>query len=381
MAKTDVLFIDYVLLANDVRQEFLARGYSVECVRAADLSVSSFDTACARLNPGFVFSINFSPELAFLATRREIPYLSWTIDPLPAQRFTLYDGTKVEYCRLFCHDQGLVAEFQRLGLTHVSFLPLAAPERRQPVTDPSRLEPWRCGLSFVGQSMIKEKEKAVAALGAAGLTAADLCELGGWLTELATGAADSPGFAGLGAAPELLPARMGHSPAVGKMGLPAMLDLLDGWLAHELRVVRVQALAGLGLQTYGDDGWQGLAAAYRGFAQHQDHLTCIYNASIGNLDLPRVYQRDIITMRVFDVLACAGVVLTEDHSGLRGCFTPGLELLTYTSAADMVQQASRLLALSEQERRAMGEAGRARVLACHQMQHRVTALLASLAGF
>ena len=154
-----------------------------------------------------------------------------------------------------------------------------------------------------------------------------------------------------------------------------MIDLLDGWLAHELRCARVRALTAYGLHTYGDDGWSGNAGNYRGFARHYEQLNLIYGASMANLDLPRVYQRDIVTMRVFDVMACGGVLLSEWQADLADWFISGEHLMMYRSTAEMVETVSRILAMPPLERQAMGHAARNRVISRHRLASRVEEML------
>ena len=164
----DVLVVDYVLLSRDVAQVLKERGARVSWLSPKHLTVAGFEAACRKHHPRFLFSVNFSPELAFLCSRYQLPYLSWTVDPLPRQRFLLYPGTDVTCCRVFCHQHALVDRFRGLGFRSARFLPLAAPDRRAPVADKVSLESRHCLVSFVGQSLINEKVSAQTALREAG---------------------------------------------------------------------------------------------------------------------------------------------------------------------------------------------------------------------
>ena len=370
-----VLVVDYVLFSRDIARILAERGFQVSWLSPKRLAVADFEAACLKHRPRFLFSINFSPELAFLCSRYQLPYLSWTVDPLPRQRFRLYPGTDVTCCRVFCHQRALVDRFRGLGFRSARFLPLAAPDRRVPVADRSRLESEHCSVSFVGQSLIREKVSAQAALREAGGDTESLDEAEAWLQQLACSEADAPDFLGLATRPDLILPSLRALAESGRLEPDQMIDLLDGWLAHEVRRARVRALTAYGLQTYGDDGWSCIAGNYRGFARHYDQLNWVYAASKANLDLPRVYQRDIVTMRVFDVMACGGVLLSEWQEDLADWFVPGEHLMMYRSTAEMVETVSDLLAISPMERQAMGHAARNRVISQHRLTSRVEEML------
>jgi len=92
--KKCVLFIEYHLFMPDVRKLLVDGGYALVGLQAKDLSVERFNAACDAHRPQWLFSINFSPEIAYLCSTRGLPYVSWTIDPLPHNRLALIDGTK-----------------------------------------------------------------------------------------------------------------------------------------------------------------------------------------------------------------------------------------------------------------------------------------------
>ncbi len=80
-------------------------------------------------------------------------------------------------------------------------------------------------------------------------------------------------------------------------------------------------------------------------------------------------------MRVFDVMACSGVLLSEWQRDLADWFIPGEHLMTYRGTAEMVETVSRILAMSPAERQAMGHAARNRVISHHRLTSRVEEML------
>jgi len=128
------------------------------------------------------------------------------------------------------------------------------------------------------------------------------------------------------------------------------------------------------VHVYGDEGWTSFEKSYKGFADHGDELTAIYCASTINLDLPRIYQRDILTMRIFDILACGGMILTEKSAGLTDIFTDGQHLMSYTDSNDMTSKV-KLLLQDKTLRDTIALQGKHEVLQHHLISHRVTTIL------
>jgi len=89
-----LLAIRYHLIFDDLVRLFEAQGFVVEIWEASEVSLERFKECCADTPPWAVFAINYSPEIALLTSLFSIPYVSWTIDPLPSHRLRVRDGTK-----------------------------------------------------------------------------------------------------------------------------------------------------------------------------------------------------------------------------------------------------------------------------------------------
>ncbi len=77
------------------------------------------------------------------------------------------------------------------------------------------------------------------------------------------------------------------------------------------------------------------------------------------------------SVRLFEAAACGVPIISDSWNGLDTLFTPGEEILLTRSGAETL---SLLRELSEQDRRAIGERARARVLAEHTAAHRAQEL-------
>ena len=77
------------------------------------------------------------------------------------------------------------------------------------------------------------------------------------------------------------------------------------------------------------------------------------------------------SVRLFEAAACATPIISDDWPGLDTFFVPEREILLAHSADEVLQ---RVRGLSEQQRRRIGDAARARVLAEHTAAHRAETL-------
>jgi hypothetical protein len=363
------LVVDYHLVADDVAALLSEGGAFVRRISPRGLTVKAWQDTLRDLRPAFVLSINHSPELALLSSQLGTPYVSWTIDPLPRQRLACLPGTDVDTCLCFVHQRALVSRLSAGGLPDVRYLPLAAAGRRhrEPCSS-EELAPYRTAISFVGNSLAAETSALERALQHAGWAPALQQRVERWLQELADRAGRDASLGKL--SPDDLPDWL---PIESVDDSARFADLFDGRLAALHRSQVVRALSPLQIAVYGDPGWSRVAAGYRGPAGHGDELTKIYRASAVNLDIPRLYQRDIVTLRAFDVMAAGGALLTESASELSSLVPPGC-MATYDSTEELVSRAEHLTTHPEQARD-MAQAGRECIIREHLLEHRVTRLL------
>jgi spore maturation protein CgeB len=86
---------------------------------------------------------------------------------------------------------------------------------------------------------------------------------------------------------------------------------------------------------------------------------------------------DIVTMRIFDILACRGFVLADHSEELPSLFEVGTEVISWHDLGDLHEKASWYLNHPE-ERERIAAAGYARVLRDHTIVQRVEVLLERL---
>ena len=151
--------------------------------------------------------------------------------------------------------------------------------------------------------------------------------------------------------------------------------------ASEKRLTYVANLGVHGIVVWGDAGWkqvEAYGARYSGrYARHTDELTKIYCASTINVDVGRLYQSDIVTMRVFDVLACGGFLLAERSDDLEQLFEVGLEVEAYSTLAELKRKVAFYLANPEAAR-AIADRGLTAVRTRHTIRQRVETMMGAM---
>jgi spore maturation protein CgeB len=92
------------------------------------------------------------------------------------------------------------------------------------------------------------------------------------------------------------------------------------------------------------------------------------------VDLGRLYQMDIVTMRVFDVMACGAFVLAERSEDLGSAFDIGVEVDCWATPRELVAKVAHYLE-HPQAARELARRGREAVLQRHTIQARVAHML------
>lgn len=279
------------------------------------------------------------------------------------------------------------------GWQHVSYLPLAAnPDWRKPqVVSPEDREKYRATVSFVGNSLVNQDtrdyrlvQETLARRIQAGV---DPQERQRWAhvlrlikegLELQSQELLEPHF--IRRLTEGMQA-LGLAPFLEVYGERLDLRIVySRMFGARRRAQALKALAPLGVAVYGDPGWQQVLTEgvyFRGSAEHLEELTTIYNVSYINLDVGRLYQLDIVTMRVFDILAAGGFALVEYSEELPDLLTPGVEVAAWRTFEELQALATHYVHHPE-AREALIQAGRARVLAEHTFAHRLETILKTL---
>jgi SAM-dependent methyltransferase len=370
------LLVEGTLLVDDVARALRQHGLGVFRWDVHDLVEAELDAIARRVDPEVVVAVNHTPGLAEACEALGVPLVTWEIDPATDRvRPTTAGGAAV-----LTWKRSQVEVYRAAGFRSRHLMLATDPERRRPVPlTPGERAELDVPLAYVGSSMVGRGRELLEAFldGFARIHGASQREAGRELAATLLGLQRQAGRRYV--IPELL-----HrvAPDLGARfeaaGIPHRPEALLGEVAAATyRLDTLAALAPLGLHVWGDPGWRALEAAgatYRGWAGHDRALTRIYSGPALHVDVGRLYQLDIVPMRIFDVLACGGFVLAEHSEDLERCFVLDEEVVAWRSREELLSKARYYLAHPE-EARAIAARGRARVLRDHTIRGRVGELL------
>lgn len=370
------------LFVDDVTAHLQNSGMAVYTWDIQRQPPKSLGETAQRIRPEFAFAINYFPGISEACADLEIPLIVWEIDPATDGLAPV--GGNTDHVHIHTYRASNVARFEAAGFRHVAYTPLAANTRkRTPCPDGGRMGPEVC---FVGASMVGQATEfrslfldawVAAHPGDTDARSHGLTLLNGLLTQQRM----QPRTYLI---PELMMRHMADFVAAVEGHLPHDPVALVGEIAAAERRLTVAArLGGEGLHVWGDPGWKAAerhGVVHRGFAGHHQQLTTIYQQGKIHVDINRLYQLDIVPMRVFDVLACGGFLIAEHSPALSALFTIGEELESWSSIDELIEKV-RFYKKHPDAARRIAERGRIAVVERHSMADRVSAMLADRPSF
>jgi hypothetical protein len=375
-ARPVALVVNGELFVDDIADALSRRGFSLYTWDTLSLTSEELTYIAKRLSPSFIIGINYQRGLGEACAKLGVPLVIWEIDPAldvlqPCETIT-------EDCHVFTWRKRQVDDWKRAGFVNVKHLPLGANHfRRTPgLVSPNEQRRYGSLVSFVGSSLgdnVDWCKEEFLRLWSRWSGIDDLHEPEALIQEILTRHHENPEEYVVA---EMLRERFpGFAPDECQPAAPQML--LGELVAHQYRLQVVGALGSFGIHVWGDQGWRNVkdtGAVFQGPASHNHDVTRVYRASLINIDVGRRYQRDIVTMRVFDVLACGGFVLAEDCDDLRTLFEPGVHLDTWTTVEELVEK-TEWYANRPDKVAQIRKAGHQRLLEAHTIDQRVGVLL------
>ena len=327
------LFVDQLARALE------ARGYDLWTIEIRELAKEELALTMRRLRPQMVVAINYTEGAVDFCREHGAQLLCWEVDPSLSR--VRPPAGPADHAFVFTHRRTNVEGYRAAGIANVEYMPLAAdPEVRRDLglSEDEREHP----VSFVGASMLETAREWKQRF---------IQEWAQW-KDPAPGAAEE----GLAVLSEVLQVQRGRpteylladlldarAPGFRAAALapPRFFDpaLLAAELAaSEKRLGYVANLGSFGIRVWGDGGWKVIAqhgVHYMGNAGHHEELTSVYNRSRISVDVGRIYQNDIVTMRVFDVLCCGAFMLAEHNAALAEVFEVGVEVESYRTVDEL----------------------------------------------
>lgn len=334
-----------------------------------------------RLRPEHAITVNYDVEVAAACDRFDIPLIVWEVDPntdrTPTPPHTERD------LKVFTLHPGHVDQFKSAGFQTVEHLPLAVnTEERIPIQSSGELGP--IPVAFVGSSLV-DRAARFRRLFLQLHASFDCCGNESFVeTEerlesvLRAERADYATYVTGGLVEEAFGAFLAAAASSGTPEDPR--KWVAEIVASQKRVAYISALADQGIHVWGDDGWKQVEAAtsgmtFHGVADWGKEVAEIYCTADINVDINRIYQPEVIPLRVYDVLACGGFLIAEHSKALASQFEIGKEIVTYRTLTELEDLVARYREAPE-EANAIARRGLEAVRARHTMRSRLKTLMA-----
>ncbi|MBN1832755.1 MAG: glycosyltransferase [Deltaproteobacteria bacterium] len=372
------------LFVDDIADSFKELDYTPFYLDLNSISIEEIEYAIIQLMPAFVFSVNYPNGLSEVCKKYSRTLLCWEIDPSIEVPRVLPE--KNEKAHIFTYRKKGIKDFLSSGFDHVEYLPLAANmKNRKPVTlNEHERQHYSSPLSFVGSSMLEQAEHHKETLIS---VYRDYCrnhtipfdqEHNPFTQVLAIQSRDFSRYQIPDLAQDLLEDFLDF---FGET-MPHHLDpimLLAETAASRKRLSYLSGLGSLGLKIWGDGSWKQAevsGARYMGPAGHKSEINKVYSGTLINLDISRIYQMDMINMRVFDIMACGGLVFAEYSEDLNELFELDKEVVAYRTSDELVRKVKYYLE-NQDEAKEIAQKGMMSVLERHTIRQRVEYILES----
>lgn len=346
------------LFVDDVVLTLKESGYTPFYLNLKKISMEEIEYAIIQFMPSIIFSINYQNGLSELCNKFSIKLLCWEIDPsidLPASL-----SAKDKKSHIFTYRKKSIDDFVSAGFQNVHYLPLASNvKRRHPeVISEKEIEQYMCRVSFVGSSMFDQSEEYMRSLKN---HYEAFCRhhrmshdesVNPFKKILDIQGRDYSKYI----IPELVKINLGDFLQYLKGNMNQFVDpviLLAEKAAFEKRMAYLLQLGRYALKIWGDEGWkrlEGNGIQYMGYAGHKYEINKIYSASLINIDINRLYQPDMVNMRVFDIMACGGFVIAEHSEALNELFKIEYEVATFKTSGELMEKVGYYLSNTEKAR-------------------------------
>ena len=346
------------LFVDDAVMSLREFGYTPFYLNLNKMSMEEIEYAIIQFMPSMVFSINYSNGLSELCRKFSIRLLCWEIDPSIDRPKSL--SAKDEKSHIFTYRKKSIDSFITAGFQNVHYLPLAsnAKNRHPDVLSEEDKIRYMCPISFVGSSMVdqaevymKRLENQYEAFCQHYRISYDNSE-NPFKTILELQMSDYSTYK----IPELVRTYLGDFLLYSKENTDQCSNpiiLLAEKAASEKRLTYLSQLGRYDLKVWGDEGWKCLDSdciRYMGYAGHKYEINKIYCGSSINIDINRLYQADMVNMRVFDIMACGGFVIVEYSEDLGELFEIDNEVVSFKTLSELLEKVDYYLTNTEKAR-------------------------------
>ena len=334
-----------------------------------------------------VFSYDYFPLISMLCEMNRLPYISWVYD---CPMNTLMSKTLSNACNfIFCFDAAYARRLSELGAVNVYHMPLGVEERilnmilEREKEQPELISRYQSDISFVGNLYNGEKNR---------IRQAELSEYTkGYIEGLIKSQQLVYGYNLLADSmkPEII------EEIIDKCNL----KLSDKYMDYPVQMAadaigtevtareREETIKLLGSRysfalysSYPvNEEIKGELLAEKGFADYEKEMPFIFHNSKINLNITSRTIQSGIPKRVLDILACGGFCLTNYQPEIADYFEDGVELVMYSSMADLVAKVEYYLKHDE-EREAIAKNGNQKVKEYFNLEQKIIEILEEVIG-
>lgn len=379
--KKRALVIEGELLESEIARALRTKGWDVWRLSIASLTRNQIEREICGWRPDLLIGINFDPAIAQLAGRWHLPYVAWEIDPAASSIPKLEAADPAaSAAHIFTWKHGRVDVFRRAGYRHVEYLPLAAdPESRAA----SGLDKdYADTLLFVGSCMQKNAQRLIDCFTRG--VAQDPVRRASWsaflheVSAIESAVEKNPCMRGIESMlRELLDRRrLPHEITIDGAAADVIVLVGESVASGKRRALARVLAQDPSFKLFGEDDWKSVIPpkSYGGAAGYGATLSRLYASSAITVDMNRVYQSDIVTLRVFETVAAGGFILAEWSEDLSDVFEIGKEIAAYSSVGELLEMV-RFFKAHPEVRADMKSAARDRLLRDHTVASRIDRML------
>lgn len=329
--------------------------------------------------PDVVFSVNYFPVISELCKRNGIRYISWIYDG--PYRWLFHQSTFYPCNTVYVFDTQLYLECNKMGMTTVRYLPLAAdPQRLDLVTQDPAGGSESYDVSFVGSLYLEKCRRFV-----------EMEEsLPGYARGYLEGLiASQMKIEGYNFIQELLgPVIMDLCKAYPMYYEPGGIEtreyvyaqyIINEWVTAMERMDILEILARRNkvdvFTKYTDISVANVKL--HGPVDYSREMPLVFNRSKINLNLTRRGIHSGIPLRAMDIMGSGGFLLSNFQPDFLEHFVPGEDFVYYESREDLLRKVDYYLS-HEEERQAIAKNGHDKIAAAHTYRHRVREMLDGL---
>lgn len=337
-----ICMFEHPTILNDCADAFKELGYKI-----FKLTWSHENTLLrnvAKLNPNYLFTINFSKIVAEISKTLNIPYISWTVDT-PAYSLYSLENLHNDLSFFFVYDERVVQDLRNKGIKNIFYMPVAANIKRLEgiVVTNEDYEKYDAEIAFVGNSGVYNEFSTY-------IKPNISTALYDYISQLIKQQLATEQFIIKDLIDEALIERIESESKylidISNHTLLSRIEklafLLGRYHSYIERVLTINELSEkFDIKVYGDDRWlesrefKYSSLIYKGHAEHYNEMAKVFKVAKMNLNITRAFVETGLPMRVFDVLGSKGFLVTNNKYDISRYFRDGRDLVVYRDLKDL----------------------------------------------